>query len=339
MAWENYGFAFVIDERVGARRRRHDRRLGSRDRGRRRMGGRPGYNAPGNVVTGLLAGFEPQAVRAAHAGARPGQLRQQQQRACRRTSAGCVGGPLRRHRNGRQRARADAQRRSRRSSPDRCGRRSGCRTRSRTSRSWTRSRPHVKADPVAYRLRHLQRPAADATSSRPRRRRANWETRPSPRPGMRGGPASRRGRGMSCVLYEGDNGYCAMVAEVDVDQDTGRVIVKRLVIAERLRSDLESRRPAESARRRRAAGHEPRAHRRSDLGRSEGDVDRLADLSAAVSRRRRADDRDRAAQPARRARRRAPARRRSPSSRPRSPTRSSTPPARGFVRRRSRRSA
>ena len=37
---------------------------------------------------------------------------------------------------------------------------------------------------------------------------------------------------MSCVLYEGDNGYCAMVAEVDVDQGTGRVTVKRLVIAE-----------------------------------------------------------------------------------------------------------
>ena len=36
---------------------------------------------------------------------------------------------------------------------------------------------------------------------------------------------------MSCVLYEGDNGYCAMVADVDVDQDTGRVAVKRLVIA------------------------------------------------------------------------------------------------------------
>jgi CO/xanthine dehydrogenase Mo-binding subunit len=39
------------------------------------------------------------------------------------------------------------------------------------------------------------------------------------------------GRGISCVLYEGDNGYCAMVAEVDVNQDTGRVVVRRLVIA------------------------------------------------------------------------------------------------------------
>jgi CO/xanthine dehydrogenase Mo-binding subunit len=36
---------------------------------------------------------------------------------------------------------------------------------------------------------------------------------------------------MSCVLYEGDNGYCAMVAEVDVSQDTGQVVVRRLVIA------------------------------------------------------------------------------------------------------------
>jgi CO/xanthine dehydrogenase Mo-binding subunit len=36
---------------------------------------------------------------------------------------------------------------------------------------------------------------------------------------------------MSCVLYEGDNGYCAMVAEVEVDQNTGKVSVKRLVVA------------------------------------------------------------------------------------------------------------
>jgi CO/xanthine dehydrogenase Mo-binding subunit len=31
------------------------------------------------------------------------------------------------------------------------------------------------------------------------------------------------------VLYEGDNGYSAMVAEVEVNQDTGRVIVRRMV--------------------------------------------------------------------------------------------------------------
>ena len=88
----------------------------------------------------------------------------------------------------------------------------------------------VKADPVDYRLRHL----SDARLSdvvKAAAKAADWETRPSPKPtALRSGVVS--GRGMSCVLYEGDNGYCAMVAEVDVDQDTGRVTVKRLVIAE-----------------------------------------------------------------------------------------------------------
>ena len=39
------------------------------------------------------------------------------------------------------------------------------------------------------------------------------------------------GRGIACVLYEGDNGYCAMVADVDVHLDTGVVDVKRIVMA------------------------------------------------------------------------------------------------------------
>jgi CO/xanthine dehydrogenase Mo-binding subunit len=37
---------------------------------------------------------------------------------------------------------------------------------------------------------------------------------------------------MSAVLYEGDNGYCAVVAEVEVDQTSGRVAVKRFVAAQ-----------------------------------------------------------------------------------------------------------
>src|SRR5206468_2934793 len=83
----------------------------------------------------------------------------------------------------------------------------------------------VKADPVAYRLRHLSdsrlRDVVTAAA-----KAANWDTRPSPRPGTpRTGVAS--GRGMSCVLYEGDNGYCALVAEVAVDQATGAVKVTR----------------------------------------------------------------------------------------------------------------
>jgi CO/xanthine dehydrogenase Mo-binding subunit len=41
-----------------------------------------------------------------------------------------------------------------------------------------------------------------------------------------------RGRGISCVLYEGDNGYVAIVAEVEVDQANGAIAVTRLVGAQ-----------------------------------------------------------------------------------------------------------
>jgi CO/xanthine dehydrogenase Mo-binding subunit len=86
----------------------------------------------------------------------------------------------------------------------------------------------LKVDPVEYRLRHL----AD-----PRLRRvveeaaalAKWEKRPSPRGNPRTGTVP--GRGMSCVLYEGSNGYCAVVADVEVNQDTGAILVKNLYIA------------------------------------------------------------------------------------------------------------
>src|SRR5262249_5990456 len=37
---------------------------------------------------------------------------------------------------------------------------------------------------------------------------------------------------MACVVYEGDNGYVAMVADVEVDQTSGRLTVTRLVVAQ-----------------------------------------------------------------------------------------------------------
>jgi CO/xanthine dehydrogenase Mo-binding subunit len=89
---------------------------------------------------------------------------------------------------------------------------------------------HVRADPVAYRVRHL----SDARLSEVVTRAADaahWDGRPSPRLNVQKTGVAR-GRGIACVAYEGDNGYSAMVADVDVDQATGAITLKRLVIAQ-----------------------------------------------------------------------------------------------------------
>ena len=88
----------------------------------------------------------------------------------------------------------------------------------------------VKADPVQYRLRHLSDvrliDVLDAAAQA-----AKWDARPSPKPGNpRTGVVT--GRGIACVLYEGDNGYCALVAEVAVNQESGEIVVKRLVASQ-----------------------------------------------------------------------------------------------------------
>jgi len=88
----------------------------------------------------------------------------------------------------------------------------------------------VKADPVAYRLRHLSDPRLSEVV-REAAKAAGWDARPSPRSGVRR-TGTARGRGIACVVYEGDNGYVALVAEVDVNQATGTIAVRRLVVAQ-----------------------------------------------------------------------------------------------------------
>jgi CO/xanthine dehydrogenase Mo-binding subunit len=88
---------------------------------------------------------------------------------------------------------------------------------------------HGKADPVAYRLRHLRservigvlKAAAQA---------ARWETRPSPKPGN-SKTGTVPGRGVACVAYEGENGYTGIAVEVAVNQDDGKVAVRRIWVA------------------------------------------------------------------------------------------------------------
>jgi nicotinate dehydrogenase subunit B len=88
---------------------------------------------------------------------------------------------------------------------------------------------HVKADPVAYRLRHLRDPRLiDVVQAAAKA--AGWQARPAPRPGNRR-TGTVAGRGFANVARDGGNGWVAMAADVEVNQDTGKVVVKRLFIA------------------------------------------------------------------------------------------------------------
>jgi CO/xanthine dehydrogenase Mo-binding subunit len=88
----------------------------------------------------------------------------------------------------------------------------------------------AKSDPVAYRLRHL-RESRLIDVVKAAAKAAQWEPRPSPKMNW-----DRReiasGRGIACVAYEGDNGYVAAIAEVDVDPLSGRLQPKRFVVAQ-----------------------------------------------------------------------------------------------------------
>jgi len=228
MAWENYGVAFVIDQRVG---------LGA-DGGivawdyegwSPTLGGRPGYDRPGNVITGQLAGFEPAPFTPRSPAPDPGGSFNNNSNAAPSYVTGCVGGRC----GGAGTVKSERVLSHTVRSPFFTG---PLRSPSRLQNTFAHesvmdeAAAHVKADPVAYRLRHL----SDARLShvvQEAAQAARWDARPSPKPNAtRTGIVT--GRGISCVAYEGDNGYVAMVAEVEVDQSTGRVTAKRFVVAQ-----------------------------------------------------------------------------------------------------------
>jgi CO/xanthine dehydrogenase Mo-binding subunit len=83
----------------------------------------------------------------------------------------------------------------------------------------------VKMDPIQYRRNHLTdlrlMSALDAVSYA-----AIWDVRASPKGNPKTGVVT--GRGVSCVEYEGNNGYCALIAFVTVDQSSGIITVNNI---------------------------------------------------------------------------------------------------------------
>ena len=84
------------------------------------------------------------------------------------------------------------------------------------------------ADPVAYRLRYLTDPRGIAVL-RAAASMAKWDPRPSPRR-EQSGPIAR-GRGIAYVKYENVRTYCACVAEVEVNRQTGAIRCTRFHVA------------------------------------------------------------------------------------------------------------
>jgi nicotinate dehydrogenase subunit B len=227
MAWENFGFAYVIDQRVGLDADGtitawdYEAWFASR-------GGRPGYDTPGNVVTGMLAGFEPAPFRPMNAAEPPGEFRNGSNAA-----PSYVAGRAARGAGGAGTVASERVLAHTVQSPFFTG---PLRSPSRLQNTFAHEcfldelASRVAADPVAYRLRHLSNPRLkDVVTAAAKA--AEWATRPSPRPSI---PATgvAAGRGIACVAYEGDNGYVAMVAEVEVDRETGKITARRLVVAQ-----------------------------------------------------------------------------------------------------------
>jgi CO/xanthine dehydrogenase Mo-binding subunit len=228
MAWENYGVAYVIDQRVGLDPTGtiiawdYEAWLPT-------LGGRPGYTTPGNVITGTLAGFQPAALAPRTPALEPTGAFNNGSNAAPSYVRGRVGNAA----GGTGTIASERVLTHTIRSPFFTG---PLRSPSRLQNTFAHESfmdeiaARLKVDAVAYRLRHLSdarlRDVVSAAA-----KAATWQARPSPRPNLgRSGVAS--GRGIACVLYEGDNGYCALVAEVDVDQSTGRISVTRFVASQ-----------------------------------------------------------------------------------------------------------
>ncbi|HWJ45737.1 MAG TPA: molybdopterin cofactor-binding domain-containing protein, partial [Gaiellaceae bacterium] len=85
------------------------------------------------------------------------------------------------------------------------------------------------ADPVALRLKGLKDPRMIAVLQAAARA-ARWETRPSPGPNAHATSGVARGRGIATSLRGGT--YNAGVAEVEVDRETGKIRVERMIMVQ-----------------------------------------------------------------------------------------------------------
>jgi CO/xanthine dehydrogenase Mo-binding subunit len=226
MAWENYGNAFLMDERAGLDAQGNI--LGwEHESWSPGLGNRPGLSAPGNVITGYLAGFMPEPFNPRAPAPDPATFNN--------NSNGVpsyLAGRVRGENKGTGTVRGERVLVHNVVSPFWTG---PLRSPARLPNTFAHESfmdelaAKAKADPVEFRLRHLSdERLRDMVSAAAKA--AQWDSRPSPLAGNRK-TGIVKGRGIACVAYERDNGYAAMVAYVEVDRDTGKIRVTRIVVS------------------------------------------------------------------------------------------------------------
>ena len=226
MMWENFGAACAIEQRAGLA---PDRHIVAWDREDwvTSLGSRPGYDRPGNVISGMLLGYEPEPLQPGPAKVPKGEFRNRSNTVP-SYFAGCVGNVC--GGNGSIRS-------------ERAMTHTVCslfftgplRSPLRIQNTFANEcfldelSAQAKADPVAFRIHHLRDPRLIAVV-KAAAEAAKWDARPSPGPKV-GGDRVVSGRGIACVDYEGGNGYAALVAHVEVNLDSGVVHPRHFFLA------------------------------------------------------------------------------------------------------------
>jgi len=226
MAWENCGAACVIDQRAGIDQNGAILAWACESWEASR-GGRPGYDKPGNVITGVLLGYQSE-LSTPHGASEPNKPLRNRSNLVPSYFSGCVGGEC----GGAGTIRSERVLSHEVVSPFFTGPlRSPLRLQNTFAHECFMDEisASVKADPVAFRLKYL-RDERMIDVVKAAAKAAKWDSRPSPAPGSSRSQIAR-GRGMACVAYEGDNGYASLVAEVSVDLASGRVQPLRFTAA------------------------------------------------------------------------------------------------------------
>jgi CO/xanthine dehydrogenase Mo-binding subunit len=225
MAWENFGSACVIDQRAAISEGKIT--AWECENWIAAKGGRPGYDSPGNVITGESLGYEPELIKPRTASEPTGEFRNGSN-AAPSYVVGCVGGKC----GGAGTIRSERVITHTVASPFFTGPlRSPLRIQNTFAHECFMDELSAlaKTDPVDFRLQHLRDERLTAVL-KSAAQAAKWDRRSSPNPAsQKSGEIS--GRGVACVVYEGDNGYIAMVADVTVDLASGRVHPRKFFAA------------------------------------------------------------------------------------------------------------